>query len=416
MEVRKMMRFETHAGRIRRGVPIFVIWSPDEMRNVLMIRMRRSRANDPIHSLDPNLKRFGERLQPSMDQDYVTMAIRASDMERWLPNYDDRRAILARDGFASVDGFRTGILLVCEFIWGLRVCPMCPDCNHGDADHGCQDLFGSNAFAEGGILGRGDGVYISIEAQESAGSLHGHSQLHVECVHQNKHLSEVIAAIAGGTARMVGEYLKYKRHVPRQIYENVSDWQQGSQIAREEAWPEYSLSPELVSKRSYLTSDMAPEKWRDMCLSEHVQRVQEMKQHHVHTLTQKGERVPLLHCRRADSPTKCEGDFPRTMWLIDSAVVLCQDLIKQMGMSLGCRRSKHVFSHGPQNEENFNGTHPAMCMALQTNSDVQLPYRFALDTYTHADGECQENCVSKASFKEVLEACQNIQDAQAGCL
>jgi hypothetical protein len=36
MEVRKMMRFDTRAGRIRRGVPIFATWSPDEKRNALM--------------------------------------------------------------------------------------------------------------------------------------------------------------------------------------------------------------------------------------------------------------------------------------------------------------------------------------------------------------------------------------------
>jgi hypothetical protein len=84
-------------------------------------------------------------------------------------------------------------------------------------------------------------------------------------------------------------------------------------------------------------------------------------------------------------------------------------------MSLGGRRSTLGYLRGPQNEENLNGTHPAMCAALRTNSDVQLPYRFALDTCAHADGECQENCVSKASFEEVLETYQNAQDAQAGC-
>jgi hypothetical protein len=223
-----------------------------------------------------------------------------------------------------------------------------------------------------------------------------------------------MAAIAGGKARVVRGYLKYKEHVSRQVYENVSDWQQESHMAREEAWPEYSLSPELVSKPFYLTSDVEPEKWRDMCLSEHVRRVQEVKQHHVHTLNHKGERVPLFHCRRADNPTKCKGGFPRTMWLVDSAVVFCQGLIEQMGVALGGRRSKLFFFRGPQKEENLNSTHRAMCAALRTNSDVQLPCRFALDTYTHADGECQENCCSKASFQEVLEACQNARDARAG--
>jgi hypothetical protein len=102
------------------------------------------------------------------------------------------------------------------------------------------------------------------------------------------------------------------------------------------------------------------------------------------------------------------------MWLIDSAVVFCQGLIKQMGMALGGRRSKLGSFRGPQNEETLNGTHPATCAAMQTNSDAQLPYRFALDADTHANGKCQENCVSEASFEEVLEACQNSQDAQVG--
>ena len=42
--------------------------------------------------------------------------------------------------------------------------------------------------------------------------------------------------------------------------------------------------------------------WRSEHLAAHAQRVQEMKQHHVHTLNDKGERVPLTHCRRADNP------------------------------------------------------------------------------------------------------------------
>jgi hypothetical protein len=413
MEVRKMMRLDTRARRIRRGVPILVTWSPDEKHNVLMIIMHRPSASDPIHTLGPKLKKFGERLQPSMSEDYVTMAIPAADVGKWLSNYGDRRAILARNGLASADGFRTGILLV-RISWGLRVCPMCPDCNRRDADDGCQDLFGSNSFAEGGIVGRGNGVYISIEARKFAGSLRGHFQLQVQCVNQSKPLSDVVAVIAGCKARVVGEYLKYEEHLSRQVCEIVSSWQQGSRIAREDAWPEYSKSPELVSKPLDWTSDVEPEKWTGVCLAERVRRVQEMKQHHVLTLNQTGERVPLLHCRRPDNPTQCEGDFPRTMWLIDSAVVLRQGIDQQFGMSLGGRRSKLGSFHGPRNEENLNSAHPAMCAALQSNSDVQLLYRFALDTYAHADGKCRENCVSKASCEEVLEACQNAQDARAG--
>ena len=51
MEVRKVMRYDTHAGRIRRGVPIFITFSPDEKQNVLMLRLTRSRKSDPAHEV-----------------------------------------------------------------------------------------------------------------------------------------------------------------------------------------------------------------------------------------------------------------------------------------------------------------------------------------------------------------------------
>ena len=57
--------------------------------------------------------------------------------------------------------------------------------------------------------------------------------------------------------------------------------------------------------------------WCQMYFFDHVQRVQEMKQHHVHTPNPKtGERLPLTHCRRPDNPKLCTSDFPRTLRLI----------------------------------------------------------------------------------------------------
>ena len=92
------MRYETNAGRIRRGVPIFVTFSPDEKHNTLMIRLQRSRKNDPIHMLDESNKKFGARDEPPMDADYVEMQVTCEETTRWLPNYDERRAIVSRDG------------------------------------------------------------------------------------------------------------------------------------------------------------------------------------------------------------------------------------------------------------------------------------------------------------------------------
>ena len=46
-EVRRVMRFDIQGYRIRYVVPIFVTFSPDEAHNMLMIRLSRTRRNDP---------------------------------------------------------------------------------------------------------------------------------------------------------------------------------------------------------------------------------------------------------------------------------------------------------------------------------------------------------------------------------
>ena len=87
-----------------------------------------------------------------------------------LPDYDERKQILAVDYLASVDGFRVMIQLIFEHLFGINVCQLCPRCNSNESNSPCQDMFGSNATAEGGIFGRVDAVYTSIEAQKSTGS------------------------------------------------------------------------------------------------------------------------------------------------------------------------------------------------------------------------------------------------------
>ena len=153
--------------------------------------------------------------------------------------------------------------------------------------------------------------------------------------------------------------------------------------------------------------------WLAEHLEQHVQSVQEYKQNHVHLYNEETKsRVPLTHCQREDNPKLCKADFPRTRWLIDRAVVLCQGIIERMGMALFGRRSKLGSLHGPMNHETLNGTHGAMLAAHQSgNSDVQLPYRFPVCTATHA---CEQNCLDLADENAIVEAAQVAQDAQAG--
>ncbi len=123
-----------------------------------------------------------------------------------------------------------------------------------------------------------------------------------------------------------------------------------------------------------------------------------MKQHHVHTLNDKGERVPLTHCRRPDNPKLCKGDFPRTLCLIEKPVVLCRGLLRKMGMAWSGRRNKSGALHGPVNDGSLNGSHPALLAAPSgdaCNYDVQLQYRLPICEAAHAGSIFRdEDCVA----------------------
>ena len=106
------------------------------------------------------------------------------------------------------------------------------------------------------------------------------------------------------------QVLALQKHVCREVYERLESWDSDRRLAIENEWPEYANSIDLVSTRAYLRSNMGAKDWRDMYLGDHVQRIQEKKQHHVHVFNAKGERVPLSHCQRADDPRKCNSDFP----------------------------------------------------------------------------------------------------------
>lgn len=206
-----------------------------------------------------------------------------------------------------------------------------------------------------------------------------------------------------------GWLTKYKAHVCRQVYADP-DKAQAQRESREKAWPEYPDELVLVSIPAYLSqrdeeepptqhslptnkplervATESAKAWLAEYLGEHVQTLQELKQNHVHVPNAKGERVPLAHCRRADNPKLCKGDFPRKKWLIEKPAVLCPGLLRRMEMPASGRRNFIGGLHGPMNDDSLNGTHPAFLSAAPCNSDLQLPYRLPICTETHNDEEC----------------------------
>ena len=81
------------------------------------------------------------------------MKVTLEDVLRWLPDYDNRRAIVARDGLASVDGFRIAVLLTCQSLFGIRICKDCPDCNHrGNIGYMLAKTSSATTPTQGGVL------------------------------------------------------------------------------------------------------------------------------------------------------------------------------------------------------------------------------------------------------------------------
>ena len=258
-ETRRVMRFETNALRVRYGVPIFVTFSPDEGHSLLMVRLSRTRRRDPVHNAVSDAaasRAAGSREWPQVapETDDVRLELPLAAIMSQVPTWAERRKILARDPMASVEGFRVIVDATMRHLFGLRTCPNCPGCNHGERMSPCQDLFGSNASPEGGVFGRVDACYVSIEAQKSTGALHAHCQVFVQCLHQHTPLDKIFELVrnnADGWGRaFVKESLEYKRRVCRQEYSArvTPDGLNRNLAGAEAAWPECKTEFGLVCR------------------------------------------------------------------------------------------------------------------------------------------------------------------------
>ena len=362
------MRCITQAHRIEYGTAIFVTFSQDEKHNLLMVRLSRNRQHEPVWENSdlkehqrfstkdgPTLKtyttghNFAKPGQQDEDTEDVVFGVSVDDLADVLPTFDQRGRILAADALASVEGFRVMVQLTMQYLFGCNFCPYCPDCaTRGDP---CQDLFGSSAKPEGGIFGRVDVVFISIEAQKSTGSLHAHCQVFVQCLHQHTPLWEIIHKLKSerGSA-IVDGYLKYKAHVCRQVYASDRDVVDARLYSFEKQWPNYENAVNLISSPAYLSEE--PYEWANEGLPEDLPRIfeegkvwlkkhliddveelQMMRQHHVHLVNpDTGKREPLNACRSKENPNLCKSNYPRNKWLVNEPVVLCAGLLKQMSV------------------------------------------------------------------------------------
>ena len=330
-----------------------------------------------------------------------------------LPDYEARRALLARDPLACAYGFQVLVGLALRHIFGLRFCPGCPHCVRSKQP--CTDAFGSNATARGGVFGRIDAVFGSLECQKS-GSFHLHGQFFVQCLHQFTPLSELVRLGKKPLLELLRKYTTYATHARRMVYCDSETWREQRQAEVEDEWPEYKKSTLMLDRPNYQQPDSATEAsvWKRIYLAKDVEALQGHKQHHVHMADKAGVRRPLNHCKDPKDPTKCKAHFPRDKWLTDTPLLICPGVAQARDMPWKGKRSMVGMPWGPCNDPNLNGSHPALLAALRSNCDVQLPYRFPITPDTHSSTECEEDCDSEMPIWQLVKEAQTNQAAQAG--
>ena len=223
-----------------------------------MVRLSRTRRADPIITTgcDAVGAKYAGRSTPAVGQDVHAEqdTVLGVPMHEIIPSYDERKQLLPRDALASVDAFWIIFLATYEHLFGLRVCPRCPDCNHGEFTTPCQDLLGSNATTAGGVFGRLDAAYTAVEAQKSTGSLHAHSQLFVQCLHQHTPLADIMERLRTQHPGVIDRYLNYSAHVSRTVYEEVGEALEERLELKEQEWPEFKQATAMTDCPHYLRS------------------------------------------------------------------------------------------------------------------------------------------------------------------
>ena len=160
-EIRSKIGHICFWGTVVYGNGIFMTVSPGERHNYLAIRLSRYRARDPYIACTPENSGEAHWIGAQMP------SLEASSDDFFdihVPGYDLRRLIQARDPLAPALAFATQIRVQLAVLFGIRMCPDCPHC--AESDLPCQDAFGSNAEAMGGLAGRSDGLCGAVECQK----------------------------------------------------------------------------------------------------------------------------------------------------------------------------------------------------------------------------------------------------------
>ena len=283
------------------------------------------------------------------------------DVEFDVPNYDLRKLMTARDSLCGVDAYNIAVRVVAAHLYGLRMCPRCPDC--ALSENPCMDIFGSNATPMGGSAGRADALVGATEAQKAEGVLHLHFFIYIQMAHQHLNLNE-IAELFRKRLLSLPELKKYHDHVRCASYPDVEGFQ-AAKADIEKVWPHYAADTQLCRAPAYVwtsflrggrapcpsVADIDGTVSFDDWLSEgavwkhqrdaRLQHVLSRMNYHIHPMdAATGERRPLRSCQPKNRPKECKSGFPLDDEMTEHAILVCPCIAKRRGLARSGPRSK----------------------------------------------------------------------------
>ena len=174
--MRQQMGHAQFGARVVYGVCLFYTLSPNEQLSAWVLRLSRYRKNGPCLQPDDevhhHLRSCAGRMEPKLVQSEEAII-------EFLA-YKFRRLMTARDPLAVMDAYALHIKLRLPRLFGQRSCNRCPRCNAHGEKYPCQNRFGSNMCATGGILG-GSPANASATEHQGHGAPHVHGQVHIAC-------------------------------------------------------------------------------------------------------------------------------------------------------------------------------------------------------------------------------------------
>lgn len=183
----------------------------------------------------------------------------------------------------------------------------------------CMDPDGSNSTLLGGVFGRVDAVYITIEARKPSGSLHAHMQCFIQCLRQHTPLTEIFALGIKTLAVLRRDYSEYHAHVARSTYCGQTSKAVAQGIAAAEAeWPEYAADSCMTTFPRYQLRRAQAQRqsdegmtWQRDYLEHDLVALQYLKQHHYRPISpETGERVPLRGCQKQETLGRLQVRLP----------------------------------------------------------------------------------------------------------